>query len=114
MAGTSFLAVSFDSEGSSSIVAGLLQSLSVGTACRPKAHRGAWRRSKGMNWDQIKGKWNQFKGNAKQQWSKLTDDDLTYVEGARDKLVGRIQERYGVAREEADRQVADWETRQGR
>ena len=67
-----------------------------------------------MNWDQIKGKWNQFKGNAKQQWSKLTDDDLTYVEGARDKLVGRIQERYGVAREEADRQVADWETRQGR
>ncbi len=67
-----------------------------------------------MNWDQIKGKWNQFKGNAKQQWSKLTDDDLTYVEGARDKLVGRIQERYGVAREEADRQVADWETRQDR
>lgn len=67
-----------------------------------------------MNWDQIKGKWNQFKGNAKQQWSKLTDDDLTYVEGARDKLVGRIQERYGVAREEADRQVADWESRQDR
>jgi uncharacterized protein YjbJ (UPF0337 family) len=67
-----------------------------------------------MNWDQIKGQWNQLKGNAKQQWSKLTDDDLTYVEGARDKLVGRIQERYGVAREEADRQVGDWETRQGR
>jgi len=67
-----------------------------------------------MNWDQIKGQWNQLKGNAKQQWSKLTDDDLTYVEGARDKLVGRIQERYGVARDEADRQVADWEARQGR
>ncbi len=64
-----------------------------------------------MNWDQIKGKWKQFQGQAKQQWGKLTDDDLTRAEGDRDILVGRIQERYGIAREEADRQVSEWERR---
>ena len=64
-----------------------------------------------MNWDQIKGKWKQFQGQAKQQWGKLTDDDLTRAEGDRDILVGRIQERYGIVREEADRQVSEWERR---
>ncbi|MBD0272943.1 MAG: CsbD family protein [Acetobacteraceae bacterium] len=64
-----------------------------------------------MNWDQIKGNWKQIKGQAKQQWGKLTDDDLTRAEGDRDILVGRIQERYGIARDEAERQVSDWERR---
>jgi uncharacterized protein YjbJ (UPF0337 family) len=62
-----------------------------------------------MNWDQIKGDWNQAKGKVKQQWGRLTDDDLTYAEGTRDQLVGRIQERYGIAKDEADKQVKDWE-----
>ena len=62
-----------------------------------------------MNWDQIKGNWKQYKGQAKQQWGKLTDDDLQVAEGHRDELVGRIQERYGIAREDAERQVSDWE-----
>lgn len=63
-----------------------------------------------MNSDEMKGKWNQLKGSAKSQWGKLTDDDLTQVEGDRDKLVGKIQEKYGVAREEAEKQVNDWNT----
>ena len=61
-----------------------------------------------MNWDRIEGNWKQFKGHAKAQWGKLTDDDFDVVEGRRDQLVGRIQERYGIAKDEADRQVNDW------
>jgi uncharacterized protein YjbJ (UPF0337 family) len=64
-----------------------------------------------MNWDQIKGKWMQTKGSAKQQWGKLTDDELTQIEGDKDRLVGKVQEKYGVAREEAERQVKDWGSR---
>jgi uncharacterized protein YjbJ (UPF0337 family) len=63
-----------------------------------------------MNWDQIEGNWKQFKGKARQQWGKLTDDDFDQVKGEREQLVGRVQERYGVAREEAERQVKQWET----
>ncbi len=62
-----------------------------------------------MNWDQIKGNWNQAKGKVKETWGDLTDDDLTKIEGRRDQLVGRVQERYGVAKEEAEKQVTDWE-----
>jgi uncharacterized protein YjbJ (UPF0337 family) len=62
-----------------------------------------------VNWDQIKGNWKQFKGKARQQWGKLTDDELDQVEGRREELVGRIQEKYGIARDEAERQVRDWE-----
>lgn len=58
-----------------------------------------------MNWDQVKGKWTEMKGHAKSRWADLTDDDLLAVEGDRDKLVGKIQERYGVTKEEAERQV---------
>lgn len=58
-----------------------------------------------MNWDQIAGNWKQFQGKARQQWGKLTDDDFDKVEGKREELVGRVQERYGIAREEAERQV---------
>lgn len=61
-----------------------------------------------MNWDQVKGKWKQTVGSAKVQWGKLTDDELTQVEGNRDKLVGKIQEKYGIAKEEAEKQVDDW------
>ena len=64
-----------------------------------------------MNWDRVEGNWKQFKGKAQQQWGKLTNDDLDLVEGNRKELVGRIQERYGIARDEAERQVRDWETR---
>ncbi|QLH38926.1 MAG: CsbD family protein [Defluviicoccus sp.] len=64
-----------------------------------------------MNWDQIKGNWKQVSGQAKQQWGKLTDDDLTVAEGHRDELIGKIQARYGIAREDAERQVSDWEKR---
>jgi uncharacterized protein YjbJ (UPF0337 family) len=62
-----------------------------------------------MNWDQIAGNWKQFAGKAKQKWEQLTDSDWTRAEGKRDELVGRIQERYGIAREEAERQVAEFE-----
>ena len=64
-----------------------------------------------MNWDRIEGQWKQLKGAAKQQWGKLTDDDLDIAEGNRDKLIGRIQERYGCARDEAERQVEAWSSR---
>jgi uncharacterized protein YjbJ (UPF0337 family) len=62
-----------------------------------------------MNWDQIEGKWRQFKGNVQQQWGKLTDDELDQIAGHREELVGKIQERYGIAQEEAEKQVKDWE-----
>lgn len=61
------------------------------------------------NEDIIKGNWKQAKGRIKQQWGKLTDDDLTVAEGHRDYLIGKVQERYGVAREEAEKQVRDFE-----
>lgn len=64
-----------------------------------------------MNWDTIKGQWKQLQGSAKQKWGKLTDDDLTRAEGDRDMLVGRIQERYGTAKDEAEREVDDWARR---
>ena len=61
-----------------------------------------------MNSDQLKGNWKQLMGDAKKQWGKLTDDDLKQVEGRKDKLVGKIQERYGSSREEAEKQSDDW------
>ena len=61
-----------------------------------------------MNSDQLKGNWKQLMGDAKKQWGKLTDDDLKQVEGRKDKLVGKIQERYGSSREEAEKQADDW------
>jgi uncharacterized protein YjbJ (UPF0337 family) len=61
-----------------------------------------------MNWDQVEGKWKQFKGSAKQNWAKLTDDDLEYISGSRDKLIGKIQERYGMRREDAQNRADQW------
>jgi uncharacterized protein YjbJ (UPF0337 family) len=64
-----------------------------------------------MNQDRIEGNWKQFKGKAKEQWGKLTDDDLDVIAGKRDQLLGRIQERHGVAKDEAEKQVKNWESR---
>ena len=61
-----------------------------------------------MNWDIIKGKWKQATGSAKSKWGELTDDDLQQVDGEREKLVGKVQEKYGLARDEAEKQVDDW------
>lgn len=62
-----------------------------------------------MNWDQIKGNWTEYKGKIKAKWGDLTDDDLDKMEGKRDELVGKIQQRYGLSKEEADQQVKGWE-----
>lgn len=60
-------------------------------------------------WEKIKGSWNQTKGTVKEQWGKLTDDDLMEIEGRRDQLIGKIQFRYGVTKAEAEAQVSGWE-----
>ena len=62
-----------------------------------------------MNWDRAAGEWKQLKGKVKQKWAKLTDDDLTYIDGQRDQLLGRIQERYGIAKDQAEKQLKEWE-----
>jgi uncharacterized protein YjbJ (UPF0337 family) len=62
-----------------------------------------------MNWDRIQGNWQQAAGKARERWSKLTDDDIAVVAGRRGQLVGKIQERYGVARDEAERQLSEWQ-----
>lgn len=61
-----------------------------------------------MNWDQIEGNWKQMKGKARAKWGDLTDDELDQVEGRREQLVGVIQERYGQAKAEAEREVDEW------
>lgn len=61
-----------------------------------------------MNWDQVEGQWKQYKGQAKEKWGKLTDDDLDVIDGQRQQLVGRLQERYGIAREAAEGQINDF------
>jgi uncharacterized protein YjbJ (UPF0337 family) len=61
-----------------------------------------------MNWDRIEGKWKQFTGSAREHWGKLTDDDFKVAAGKKENLVGRIQERYGIAKEEAEKQVNEW------
>ena len=64
-----------------------------------------------MNEDTLQGNWKQFKGKMVEQWGKLTDDDLDVIDGKRQQLVGKIQERAGIARDEAEKQLADWEAR---
>jgi uncharacterized protein YjbJ (UPF0337 family) len=61
-----------------------------------------------MNWDQVEGKWKQYKGKTKEKWGKLTDDDLDVINGKREQLVGRIQQRYGIAKDEAERQADEF------
>jgi uncharacterized protein YjbJ (UPF0337 family) len=64
-----------------------------------------------MNEEQAAGNWKIFKGKIKEQWGKLTDDDMTALEGDRDQLVGHIQKRYGIAQEESERQVREFRNR---
>jgi uncharacterized protein YjbJ (UPF0337 family) len=64
-----------------------------------------------MNKDRVEGNWLQFKGKVKEQWGKLTDDDLDVIAGKRDQLLGRIQERHGLSKEEAEKQVTAWKDR---
>jgi uncharacterized protein YjbJ (UPF0337 family) len=61
-----------------------------------------------MNWDRIEGNWKQFVGHAREKWGKLTDSDFEAAAGRRDQLVGRIQERYGIARDVAQQQADEW------
>lgn len=62
-----------------------------------------------MNWDRIQGSWKQLVGHARERWGDLTDDDLNVVDGRREQLVGKLQERYGIAKDEAERQIAEWQ-----
>jgi uncharacterized protein YjbJ (UPF0337 family) len=62
-----------------------------------------------MNWDQIEGNWKQMAGKARETWGNITHDEFTKIAGKRDQLIGMIQTRYGVAKEEAEKQVAKFE-----
>ncbi|MFL6624131.1 MAG: CsbD family protein [Sulfurifustaceae bacterium] len=62
-----------------------------------------------MDWNQIEGNWTQFKGKIKAKWGDLTDDDLDLINGRREELLGKIQKAYGVGKDEAERQVRDFE-----
>ena len=61
-----------------------------------------------MNWDEIAGNWKQLSGKAQQQWGKLTNDDLDVIDGKREELIGKVQARYGISKEEAQKQVDDF------
>ena len=61
-----------------------------------------------MDWNRVEGNWKQVKGQVKEKWGKLTDDDLTAINGRRDQLEGKIQERNGVAKDQAKQQIDDW------
>jgi len=74
----------------------------------PANTRHSNRKEHVMNWDRIEGNWKQVAGKVKEKWGKLTDDDISVIGGKQDQLVGRIQERYGIARDEAERQVSTW------
>jgi uncharacterized protein YjbJ (UPF0337 family) len=62
-----------------------------------------------MNWDQIAGRWTEFRGKVRERWGKLTDEDLDKIAGRKDQLVGILQQRYGWAREHVQMQIADFE-----
>lgn len=62
-----------------------------------------------MNWNQVEGNWKQFKGKVIEKWGDLTDDDLDKIAGKREALIGHIQKKYGIAQEEAEKQVKEWE-----
>jgi uncharacterized protein YjbJ (UPF0337 family) len=64
-----------------------------------------------MNWDEIKGSWKELRGRVREQWGKLTDDDVDIIAGRRDRLVGLIQQRYGTLKEDADAEVTAFERR---
>jgi uncharacterized protein YjbJ (UPF0337 family) len=64
-----------------------------------------------VNWDRIEGNWKQLKGNVKEQWGKLTDDQLDVIAGKRASLIGRIQESYGISKDETEKQLNAWQKR---
>ncbi len=66
-----------------------------------------------MNWDQIEGQWKQMSGRMKEKWGRLTESDWDQIAGKRDQLLGKLQERYGYSREQAERDIDDWERTQG-
>src|SRR5581483_5342614 len=65
-----------------------------------------------MDWNRVEGNWKQVKGKVKEQWGKLTDDDLDVIAGSQDQLEGRLQQRYGYAKDRAKKEVNDWYDRQ--
>jgi uncharacterized protein YjbJ (UPF0337 family) len=84
------------------------------TACRApvaRVHHFS-NMERAMNWDRVQGNWKQVTGKVKQQWGKLTDDTIATINGEREELVGKIQEAYGITRDEADHQVREWEKRE--
>ena len=62
-----------------------------------------------MNWDRVEGNWKQLKGKVREKWGKLTDDHLDAINGRRDMLAGKIQEAYGIGKDEVERQISDWQ-----
>jgi len=64
-----------------------------------------------INWDRIEGNWMQLKGKVKEQWGKLTDDQIEKIAGRRDQLLGKLEELYGITKDEAERQISQFETR---
>jgi uncharacterized protein YjbJ (UPF0337 family) len=90
-----------------SLISGrLLRSCATGAWIEPATALTATPKGAAMNWDQIEGNWKQAKGEVKTRWGKLTDDDLTYIDGQRDRLIGKLQEYYGISKEEAEREIA--------
>ena len=81
----------------------------------PKLDAGAWLRPicGGRDWNRIAGSWKQLEGKVKAKWGLLTDDDLMTINGSRELFVGKIQERYGIAKDEARKQVDEYFTSQG-
>ena len=61
-----------------------------------------------MNWEQVEGSWKQIKGGVRAKWAKLTDDDVELISGKKDTLLGKLQERYGMLKEDAERHVDQW------
>jgi uncharacterized protein YjbJ (UPF0337 family) len=61
-----------------------------------------------MNWNEVEGKWNQLKGTVREKFGKLTDDDITVIAGKKDQFIGKLQERYGMARAQAERELDTW------
>ena len=72
------------------------------------SHPEKFEKEKVMDWNRVEGNWKQVKGSVKEKWGKLTDDDLTAINGKRDQLEGKIQERYGIAKDQARKDIDDW------
>jgi len=66
-----------------------------------------------MSWNQVEGNWKQFKGKVKEKWGELTDDEIDQIAGKRDILIGKIQEKYGLAEDEAEKRIKEFEAELG-